>query len=421
MYQQFEISIVTIVLEEVYSDGVIEAYEREALKKVLKQVGIKRELFQKLHKQISIEAKKKNLQPALNDEEGFLQRVSTRLTKSTTPEIALDLVTLLSKEFKLSIPDSTPASTNIQVERIETQEAPISHTQKPVVANLPSPITAPQFETTEREIVPAPKAEKPSKKQVSKQVKVSSEAPKKQTIATKKKKASKNDGNLKVSSPNYGIACYLLGSGSLSWMFVFALIPILMNLNVQELYTQHRYLSKTVTTVQGTILGNLFARNAFLDSEVVEVHYHYIKDGKNFTGHSYMLDTYKKSDTKVAVLVNVTNPKLSRLRDGSYYEYDVVIFIPLLALLFFFFMGLYGTINAKQTPSSELKMIGQDLNSILSHFVIRRLSIVGCTILFCLFFSVGNIFFNTLVPIINMIFVVGFVLVAIYGLIAAES
>jgi hypothetical protein len=363
MYKKFEISIVTIVLEEVYADGVIEAYEREALKKVLKRVGIQREVFQKIHKQISIEAKKKTLEPCLNDQADFLQRVSNRLNESTNAAIAQQITTLLAEEFQLESP--TP---DVFVESSGAKRVPRS------------------------------------------------------SIATKKKKALNSEGNLKITSPNYGLACYILGNGSLSWMFVFALIPILLNLNVQELYAQHKYFKKTATTtVQGTVLGSLFARNALFDSEIVEVHYHYIKDGKNFTGHSYTLDKYKNADQKVSVLVNNTNPKLSQLRDGSYYEYNIIIFIPLLALVFWLMSGIYGTLNALSTPLIELKMIGQDLNSILSHFAIRRFSIVLGSIIFCTFFSVGDIFFNTLVPIINMLVMIVIVVVAIVGAVSAES
>ncbi|MCO4780863.1 MAG: hypothetical protein KC646_00960 [Candidatus Cloacimonetes bacterium] len=419
MYKKFETTIVTIVLEEVYADGFIEAYEREALKKVLKKVGINRDVFQNIHKKIAIEAKKKSLEPKLDDQGGFLMRVCDRLTESTTSEIAQEIISLLAEEFQLDIPTQTDTEPNKNTSDITEQSSlpseDNSNDQSPKIST---------FETSEREIVPSsfgtpdialesPKITTKSRQKLTQ--------PKKSIGAKKKKNIPNDQGTLKVSSPNYGLACYLLGNGSLSWICVFSLMAILINLNVHELYTQHRYLKKTTTKVVGTVLGSMFARNALFDLEIVEVHYHYIKDGKNFTGYSYTLDTYKRADSKVTVMVNITNPKLSRLKDGSYYEYDVIVFVPILALFFFLFTAVYGTLKAKHTPVSELNMIGQDLKSILSHFCIRRLSILLITIFYCSFFSVGDLVFNILVPIFNMIFIFALIVLAIIGSLYADS
>lgn len=399
-------TITRIILEEIYADGIIEAYERAILKKILIKVGIQRNIFQKMHQEVSLEAKKKSLKPSTNNQLNFLQKVSQRVSESANSKIAKDITDLLANEFQLESPNTHKSRLNI-----ETDKSSHNYSHKTVNEKIiPSDNNINNLNKTVKV-----QDQKMKNTTVSSSIIPLKNTQVKKVLHNKKKNVADSKGNLQKSSTTYGLACYLLGNGSLSWMLVFALIPILMNLNVQELYNQYRYFSTNTTKVSGEVIGSVYARNALLGSEVREVHYHYIKDGKNFTGYSYTLDMFLSPGFKGTVIVNNSNPKMSQLIHGSYYEYDIIIFVPILALILFLGLAIYGSYNSDKTPASELQGLDQDLNSILSHFFIRRLSIVIASILFCSFFSIGDVLFNTLMPIINTVgLVVGIIAILIY-------
>ncbi|PCJ19769.1 MAG: hypothetical protein COB02_06150 [Candidatus Cloacimonadota bacterium] len=209
--------------------------------------------------------------------------------------------------------------------------------------------------------------------------------------------------NFSKKSKNFSLACYLLGNGSLSWMIFFALIPVLMNLGVIDTYTEmtelnygHNYENKRISAV---VTGTVYARMRGMESELTEVHYHYTFKDKNFSGFSYLSDKYIKAGEKVSIVVSESNPKLSRVITGSYSEVGLLAFLPLMLMFYCFFYGINRTLGTlSNTHVSEFKMLEDTYESIFSHFLVRRLSIILISITICYLMSITTLLFDYLLP-----------------------
>ncbi|PCJ20039.1 MAG: hypothetical protein COB02_05415 [Candidatus Cloacimonadota bacterium] len=201
----------------------------------------------------------------------------------------------------------------------------------------------------------------------------------------------KNKTKLLVkTSKNFPLACYLLGPGSICWMIVLAMIPILINLNIESAYINYTQLNSNYTMGEGTVDNNSYVRLEFYE-ELREIHYHYTKNHKNFTGFSYLINSNLTVGDKVTLRINKTNPKISKIRNSSYSPDGWYIFIPIIVLLIFINNGVQNSKKSLDIKPKSLGYLEDSKVHIFSHFLIRRFSIVISSIIFCLLFDVGDI------------------------------
>lgn len=359
MDQRIAETIVRIVLQEIYKDGKVEAYERETLKRVLDKVGIDNKVFRKIHKEVSISAKKMKIVAEPLNHRVLLERLNQRLRMEVTPKVCKEIIDLFKKEFAIeSDPGYVPKLTILSTQDIVLD-------------------------------------------------KVESEP---------KIKSDRQDLNMLCEqSPNFPLACYLLGNGSLLWVLFFSMIPVLLNFNIGDVITEYKHLTFSTQIVKGHVIGSGYARMQGLESETTEVHYRYVLNYKNFTGYSYLTDFYPKSDHPLTIAVSKDNPKISRIIGGSYSENSTIIFIPLLLFIASFIFGVIKSIYARQTNISELSMLEDSKVNIVSHFLIRRLSIITIVFALCWFAYLPDLIFNILLPILSVVFGLGLVIVIIWA------
>lgn len=199
------------------------------------------------------------------------------------------------------------------------------------------------------------------------------------------------------------IFSFLLGQGSICWTIAVAIIPILFNLNIQEYYVQSTELNNSAHKVEGTVLHSMYARDTFdygQISEVVEIHYHYVVNHKNFTGWSYVNNWYYPYGKKVKVLFNKENPKVSRVAEGSYLECDGTIINLSGLVLVFILLGFYRFYTK---PAITIKMSRLKLSSSI---LFLRISIIFCSATICNYYSIRDILFDIFLPISLPIFVI---------------
>ncbi|MCO4780862.1 MAG: hypothetical protein KC646_00955 [Candidatus Cloacimonetes bacterium] len=361
MDQRIAETIVRIVLQEIYKDGKVEAYERETLKKVLDQVGIEDKVFRTIHKEVSISAKKMKIVEEPLDHKVLLQRLNQRLRMEVTPKVCKEIIDLFRKEFSIE--------------------------KNPILESK----VIPQLHETSKDI-------------------------QQQSIITTLSLPKSNKLNILCEqSPNYSLACYLLGSGSIFWVIFFSMIPVLINLNIGDVYIEYKHLAFSSKKVQAHVIHSGYARMQGLESEVTEVHYRYTVNHKNFTGYSYLTDFYPKQDHPLVITVGETAPNISRIVGGSFAENSVIIYIPILLLVSSFVLGLLKSRTAKNTNVSDIGMLDDSKLSIFSHFIIRRASILIFTLLICYFTYLPDLIFNILLPITSALFLLGIIIVVVWA------
>ena len=386
--------------------------------------------------------------------ETLLQRLNYRLKTETTPETCKEIIHLLIKDFglpkdktsqqkanltetkkrtaKASFPENNLteleelATTKSKVKEVSKIESSLEKTLPPEIKPILVPKVQTELDTknsktakildqTEAQSTKSPIEQKKEKSKDHSEVLNTANRLKQDTNKIVKK--PKKTKTISIKSDYFSLACYLLGRGSLSWMIVFAMIPLLMNLNISDLFIEYNHLSSSKKYTEGRVIGTTYARMSGLD-ELVEVHYHYIVDHKNFTGFSYLINQYLPQGHKVNLVISESNPKISRIKKGSFTENAWFIYLFLFLMLCFMMTGILGSLSAKDTHIKDLSMIEDTSSAVLQHFLIRRFSIVLSLILFCTLFSFVDFFYDIFYPLLE---IVGSLAIIILGTMAVLS